>query len=420
MRFGESLSVLHKASVAKFRRSPLLFSSTQRTFQIIEKILKFRHTMGSKKNAVSPQAIQGKRKVHTIAIEVTPLFAENSFQGISKYVGFIAQNLTQYAGNFEFIFFKLGKNQEILIGEFWDQMDCRFLSNSRGYENIEIFYEDKKFDAILWSSPFEESINSLQPLPVNIFAIVYDLIPLFRPFDFHSRKSRQKYLKKIKELDRVVVFPISMHTKNELAKFNVGFEVTNPLGVGKLNEKKNQTFGDLQEKFFLLHGGEHPRKNLDFVVKNWRDSSFSREFHLKVIGSVSLETIQRIRSIAKGSSKDITFLGYISDSDLVDLYVAAALVICPSLDEGLGLPAIDAMLLSKRAIFSNIPSHIEFIHNHRIFFDPRSGSDFIYAIKNELKRDIESMPKPNISIDDWTNGVTIMLDSFRRKMSSEE
>jgi glycosyltransferase involved in cell wall biosynthesis len=170
----------------------------------------------------------------------------------------------------------------------------------------------------------------------------------------------------------------------------------------------------------LVHGGEHPRKNLDFVVKNWIKGGFSREFSIKILGDISPDTKKRIKSIAKRSLKDVIFLGYVSEADMVDLYASAELVICPSLNEGLGLPAIDALNLSKKAVFSDIPSHREFIPNNCTFFNPRRGSSFIRAIANELGSKEVIRRKPKNHAVDWDESVLIICNSFRQKMIIEE
>jgi glycosyltransferase involved in cell wall biosynthesis len=196
----------------------------------------------------------------------------------------------------------------------------------------------------------------------------------------------------------------------------VGSEITSPLGVGKMNESVTQSNQNLNDKFFLVHGGDHPRKNLDFVVSNWVKSPLSNQGTLKILGNISQDTIKRIMGTSNAKMKDISFLGYVSEFDLVNLYMTAELVICPSLNEGLGLPAIDAFNLSKRVIFSDIPSHREFIPEYCTFFNPRVGSEFMEALELEMNRNASSNSRFDDLTGDWKESVIIILSTFEKKM----
>ena len=114
--------------------------------------------------------------------------------------------------------------------------------------------------------------------------------------------------------------------------------------------RRKQTF-DLPARYVLFVGSLEPRKNLPMLLKAW--NRIKDEFYDvwliiagdtgKVFQPVSLPyEIERVR-----------FLGYVPDVDLPSLYAGAKLFVFPSLDEGFGLPVLEAMACGTPVIVSN-------------------------------------------------------------------
>jgi glycosyltransferase involved in cell wall biosynthesis len=66
----------------------------------------------------------------------------------------------------------------------------------------------------------------------------------------------------------------------------------------------------------------------------------------------------------------VIFTGFVPDSDLVELYNAATLVVMPSLDEGFGLPAVEAMACGTPVASSDKGSLPEVLGDAGAYFDP--------------------------------------------------
>ena len=67
-------------------------------------------------------------------------------------------------------------------------------------------------------------------------------------------------------------------------------------------------------------------------------------------------------------------LGHVSDHELVALYKAASVLIQPSLMEGFGLTALEAMMCGTPVIASTQGALPEVIANPELMFDPRRFS----------------------------------------------
>ena len=74
-----------------------------------------------------------------------------------------------------------------------------------------------------------------------------------------------------------------------------------------------------------------------------------REFWLVIGGSQA----SVFKSIDLPARERVRYLGYVAEKDLPGLYAKASLFVLPSLDEGFGLPALEAMACGTPVIVSN-------------------------------------------------------------------
>ncbi len=112
-----------------------------------------------------------------------------------------------------------------------------------------------------------------------------------------------------------------------------------------------------KEKYFLYVGNAYPHKNLQTLLRAFRD--FQKEntsINLVLVGREDF-FYKRIKRVVTGMGLEhVMFTGFVSDSDLAYLYTHAVATVIPSLMEGFGLPALEAMAHNSPVIASNIPS----------------------------------------------------------------
>ena len=83
-------------------------------------------------------------------------------------------------------------------------------------------------------------------------------------------------------------------------------------------------------------------------------------------------------------STALRFCQYVTDDDLVGLYQASAAFVFPSLHEGFGLPALEAMACGAAVLASNATSLPEVVGNDAFMFDPRDASDLAAKLQRLL------------------------------------
>ena len=125
----------------------------------------------------------------------------------------------------------------------------------------------------------------------------------------------------------------------------------------------------LTEKFILYSGGSDERKNIPILLAAHHNltEEMRKQFPLVIIegknkGYYEEKYIQ---------DPYIHFLGYISDTDLLYFYNLCTLFVFPSLEEGFGLPPLEAMRCGAAVIASNTTSLPEVIGLEEALFDPR-------------------------------------------------
>jgi len=144
-------------------------------------------------------------------------------------------------------------------------------------------------------------------------------------------------------------------------------------------------------KFILYVGNFNPHKNVEVLV---------RAFNLMQNVGLDLGLILVLAGGGGKKGKEISetdkikIIKNVDDQVLRWLYKNSLFFICPSLDEGHGLPPLEACCFGKAVIVSDIPVFRETMGKCAIFFDPKSPKDLAQKIhllySNErLRRDYE-------------------------------
>ncbi len=109
--------------------------------------------------------------------------------------------------------------------------------------------------------------------------------------------------------------------------------------------------------YWLFLGAEAPNKNLPRVLAALARLDRTRPWSLVAAGAWQPGHLApwRRRAAALGLADRIDWVGPVPDEDLSSLYANALGLVCPSLDEGFGLPAIEAMASGIPAVISNRP-----------------------------------------------------------------
>lgn len=242
-------------------------------------------------------------------------------------------------------------------------------------------------------------INSNQVIPTVVTH--YDLIPLVQSEIYLDLlpEYNKFYRAKIEEIKSAeILFTISNFGAKEaeqilglpserIVNVSSGCDQTifNPTKVGVGVENPH----GISTNFILYCGAADPRKNLKRLIQAYAllPIVLQQKYQLVLAGSFNkyeLIDLNCLISELKLKKDNVVITGYINDALLAELYRHAAVFVFPSLHEGFGLPALEAMCCGAVVIGSNSTSVAEVINEPQALFDPYD----IISIKDTLEKSL--------------------------------
>jgi glycosyltransferase involved in cell wall biosynthesis len=148
-----------------------------------------------------------------------------------------------------------------------------------------------------------------------------------------------------------------------------------------------------EEQFLLYVGGISPHKNLGKLVHAFKiivDADLLGSLKLVIVGDYkddpffsSYPDLKRQISDL-GLDEKVFFTGFVPDAELAYLYNAATLLVFPSLEEGFGLPAIEAMACGTPVAASKTGSLPEVLGLAGRYFDPENVDEMAAVVSKIL------------------------------------
>jgi glycosyltransferase involved in cell wall biosynthesis len=135
------------------------------------------------------------------------------------------------------------------------------------------------------------------------------------------------------------------------------------------------------ERYLLSLGSIEPRKNLATLLKAWRVAirRLPHEFWLVVAGVAGSDHVFRSAGIETVPER-VMFAGFVNDEDLPCLYSGATALAYPSVYEGFGLPALEAMAAGCVPIAANSTALPEVVGGAGMLVDPADIEEIAHAI----------------------------------------
>jgi len=237
----------------------------------------------------------------------------------------------------------------------------------------------------------DDVVSAIHPDDGYLNAVtLYDLIPLAHQETYLAdERVRRWYMAKIDHLKRAdLLLGISRFSCDEAAELlGIAQErLTNISGAADPMFKPLQypehfrhelmsRYG-LSRPFVMYAGGFDSRKNIAALVRAFAllPDAVRKGHQLAIVGGAPEPEQKALAAVIASSGLDaseVVFTGYVPDVDLMKLYNLCALYVFPSLQEGFGLPALEAMSSGALVIGSNASSLPEVIGYEEALFDPK-------------------------------------------------
>jgi glycosyltransferase involved in cell wall biosynthesis len=142
----------------------------------------------------------------------------------------------------------------------------------------------------------------------------------------------------------------------------------------------------LPTRYLLTVATVEPRKNLVTLLAAYRQLKQTLSDAcppLIIVGRKGWNHAD-ISGYMKDLGNGVLFPGYVTDEDLVALYQMAMCLVFPSLYEGFGLPALEAMSAGCPVITSCVSSLPEVVGNAGLLVDPLDVGEIVQAMQSVL------------------------------------
>jgi glycosyltransferase involved in cell wall biosynthesis len=137
-----------------------------------------------------------------------------------------------------------------------------------------------------------------------------------------------------------------------------------------------------REPLILGFGGSSPVKNVQTLIHAFRGVERLIPHRLVIVG----DRRRLGRVSATGASPRVGFLSWVSEEEKLALLDRAAVLVCPSLDEGFGFPALEAMARGCPVIASRAGSLPEVCADAAIYVDPHDAEGIVSALLGVLSQ----------------------------------
>lgn len=309
--------------------------------------------------------------------------------GVGRYIRNLVTNLQDIDEKNSYVLFVRSRdhdrirNYELRIKNNW-----RTVNADIHWHTLE---EQFKFPQLL----YKENLDLVHfpyfsvPIFVNIPFVVtiHDLIlhhfstgeasTLF-PVLYAIKLSGYKYVihQAIKKAKKVIT--VSFATKQEIVdhmsvsgdKVVVTYEGVDP----EMFEKHTKKI--IADPYFLHVGNMYPHKNMERLVIGFKKVFSNTSVKLVLVGKEDFFA-KRLKDFVRKKEIDsnVIFVGEVSDKELSSYYQHALALVIPSLMEGFGLPAIEAMANNCLILASDIPVLKEICKDAAFYFDPHDETN---------------------------------------------
>jgi len=293
-----------------------------------------------------------------------------------------ADDQIRYPANFKRIFIRIPRfPRGSAIPWLW-LIDPVVRARLMEHRQVDVFVDTTFADLVFPSAPLSGCRNLLW---------IYDLIPWIFQDRFVARQ-RLAFLKrmmlriKLANATRATAVITSSESTRQDFHTRSGYSLDRvkvvPLGVDPLffdppaartGELRGQP--ELPDRYILFVGALDPHKNLPLALEAYAQVSRLQEIPpLLIVGRVDTDRhIQRILTgqlIEMGLTDRVRFLDWLTVEHLAAVYSAADYLLFPTLYEGFGLPALEAMAAGCPVLTSNVSSLPEVVGDCAVLVDP--------------------------------------------------
>lgn len=129
----------------------------------------------------------------------------------------------------------------------------------------------------------------------------------------------------------------------------------------------------IEQPFIYYIGNAHPHKNVEGLIKAFFVLRKHYQYLKLVLSGHDHYFWERLKK--ENQHKDIIYTGYVSDKEAIAILKSASVYVQPSLEEGFGIPLLEAFCVGTAVASSNAASLPEVGGDAALYFDPKDSED---------------------------------------------
>jgi glycosyltransferase involved in cell wall biosynthesis len=177
----------------------------------------------------------------------------------------------------------------------------------------------------------------------------------------------------------------------------------------------------VDRRFALVVGDLSPRKNLDLLSGIWDAVAEATGATLVSAGPDGWRSEDVLRRfdglVARGTALRLRDL---PDAQLRWCYEHAAVVLLPTLEEGFGLPIVEALALGAPVVASTDPALVEAAHGYATHLDARDADAWARTVTEVLRSPRVATAVPHDVLPSWRDHADRVVDAYRRAIAFGE
>lgn len=279
----------------------------------------------------------------------------------------------------------------------WSFLPFRLLVRINSWRKKQFDHQLEEFDPDIFHSTY----YTFSPCKnVKTVATVYDLIDYEFPVFMQNGTEFLKRQSKVLSMADHVISISKSTTKLAVSAFNLDINRVSTIHLDastafqtvslevKEQFRRRYTHG---LPFFLFVGETHSYKNLATLIRAFGLIKESSNHFLLIAGHSTKGVGSLFIDIAiKYQVEDrIVRLIHPDDSTLCEAYNAAEVFVYPSLQEGFGIPLVEAMRCGTPIIASDIPVFREICGDGALYFNPHIATELVKCLTTVLKPEIQ-------------------------------
>lgn len=181
----------------------------------------------------------------------------------------------------------------------------------------------------------------------------------------------------------------------------------------------------LPENFILYVGLVEPRKNLPVLIESYRRLIENElDYELVIVGRYGWmyeEVLEQVRQL--NLEHTVRFLGYVPQEDLPLVYNLASLFVYPTIYEGFGLPALEAMACGVPVITSDVSSLPEIVDGAGLLIPVNDSSALFETMvkvltDEEMRKDLIRKGPQRAAEFSWSKTAQLTLQVYQKAMQT--